>query len=1172
MIVPILIVIISISIIGFGMLATGGGLFLAYSVSSKSQNTKSTNKLVKPKTKQATKATLKPTPTTPSLITHSLSVPKPKAPKVTSDLASPRPWTKEVQTCKSTMDEFGNLCGPAREGTIYSCPDGNCDPNARPQDISTRCYKDCWQKKVGVECEEDYYYGNKGQTITYYCPTGNCEGEKPPDKYKRCAKRGPDIPSLTEWSACSQPCGEEFQTRSYFCPEGKDCGELPKDEKEATSLGLPPAKLSKSCNNPDCEWEPEEWGPCSSTDVCQSKDKNMAMHTRTVTCPREGFCFGEKPSTEEPCLKPCYEAGPWQPLSCPKTCTDSVVEQTRDVLCPSGDCAGSYPETKKKCRKYDCWKKPEKATGQMVDSETLKICANLEKPDEYGNPSVQSCWKNPLTKAEKMSIANNNIDDIKRGCPDQCMPFSNGANIKPTFSEKASCPTGNCLPDDPAKAELENPQSCPALPHSCWKAGAWQKEYPNEPACNREGRKGGTYTREVTCPSGADWKCKDKWLGRNLKPDIRTYKPYDRDCYEVLKQRDPITGKNDVEWDTCKSTKTKDPNSGGTFLTCGEAPFARERKVKYHGSYDKNDCGRKYKDKNSCRADGANCLWDSKSNVCNNRNINVTNYQGKTYYDKKPATHKHCIGEPCQWELGPQSVCKAATNQRTICGPSFATRKVTCSGGSKAQVECAKQAGCFGKKVPGQDALQALSKNECLGKGDQCRWDGSRCQSLKHNEELKLACDSKCPFTVVDTVLQKQRFVITPDTAQSVKDFAMRQTPENKKYFQTYSADGTFTLPGLEKLGDNMFTPSTHAKGTDMKRGVVCGIHAAALDVPRRGENPDLFDTCKILQTGEEVQITPFEQKQDAFSNSDKYNGYTDATGKYHVGPMVWRVKKDMPDDPGNSSEWKDTQVLSIKAFNSMPTKPADKQCANKQSPYQCNNDPNCKWVGDFYKPEERCMSNQTAKPWLDYYSAEFNNKQHPLTPVMWDDHATKSYASDKYVGPQMGNGPANEMCSVVHKPPNTKKCTDQSCLPPYWEISDLKQGIGTCMGGVCNAWSNRNDMLFRDTTLNGTEAQFKANSNPYDVAKCHPNTEHGYLIYNNKSGKYQRNNCLKTGKNVLNQFNYNPNTGQKQSQQWKMTFRQQYGTLPDGTTQVQAIPKVEKGTCEINDKFCIDS
>ena len=202
------------------------------------------------------------------------------------------------------------------------------------------------------------------------------------------------------------------------------------------------------------------------------------------------------------------------------------------------------------------------------------------------------------------------------------------------------------------------------------------------------------------------------------------------------------------------------------------------------------------------------------------------------------------------------------------------------------------------------------------------------------------------PAHRTDIVSQKQRFVITPDTAQAVKDFAMRQSPENKRYFQTYSADGTFSLPGLEKLDDNMFTPSMHAKGTDMRRSVGCGFHAAEFDYPRKGENPDLYDTSTVLNTGEKINNPKFEQVPNAFGKNDKYFGFSDAAGNY-PRPHDLASKKDMPDNPESSSEWIPTEALYRKTTT--PTTPADKKCASDNSWfYACQKDPKCTYIDKF--------------------------------------------------------------------------------------------------------------------------------------------------------------------------------------------------------------------------------
>ena len=126
-----------------------------------------------------------------------------------------------------------------------------------------------------------------------------------------------------------------------------------------------------------------------------------------------------------------------------------------------------------------------------------------------------------------------------------------------------------------------------------------------------------------------------------------------------------------------------------------------------------------------------------------------------------------------------------------------------------------------------------------------------------------------------------------------------------------------------------------------------------------------------------------------------------------------------------------------------------------------------------------------------------------------------------------------------------------------------LTKGTATCSGDNCDSWNNRYDMLFPGITTNGSEAQFKANPNPYDVAKCQPNTEHSYLIYNAKTGKYQRHKCLKKAKDYIHEINHNAITGERLDQQYKMIFEPIYGS------RHRAKPKLEKGTCGPYEKNC---
>ena len=222
MIVPIIIVIISLSLIGFGMLATGGGLFLAYSIASKAHNTKLANKPVKPKTERAMKAsqvplTKKAPSTTPPSILATLTTPTTKSPttSLTSSTAptivlknpptlpttaptaptppkntsqtttplhtifyhcniriteshtkasTPTPWTANIQTCETTMDEFGNLCGPARRVRHILAPMITVIPMQDLKILALVATKTVGKRKLVLNAK-DYYYEIKGKQL-----------------------------------------------------------------------------------------------------------------------------------------------------------------------------------------------------------------------------------------------------------------------------------------------------------------------------------------------------------------------------------------------------------------------------------------------------------------------------------------------------------------------------------------------------------------------------------------------------------------------------------------------------------------------------------------------------------------------------------------------------------------------------------------------------------------------------------------------------------------------------------------------------------------------------------------------------------------------------------------------------------------------------------------------
>ncbi|XP_070574887.1 SCO-spondin-like [Ptychodera flava] len=162
----------------------------------------------------------------------------------------------------------------------------------------------------------------------------------------------------TQWSECSQTCGDEWRTRSRACDNpapqfgGAEC---PGDDSDALSCGL------ESCSV-DGNWSPwSEWSECSGT--CGG---GTHSHTRTCTNPPPAFggndCEGDAEQYGECNSSPCPIDGQWSAwgewTACTRTCGGGSRTRSRSCSDPPPafggvDCDGDSSETDTTCG--DAW-------------------------------------------------------------------------------------------------------------------------------------------------------------------------------------------------------------------------------------------------------------------------------------------------------------------------------------------------------------------------------------------------------------------------------------------------------------------------------------------------------------------------------------------------------------------------------------------------------------------------------------------------------------------------------------------------------------------------------------------------------------------------------------------------------------------------------------------------
>ncbi|XP_041481665.1 ADAMTS-like protein 2 [Lytechinus variegatus] len=237
------------------------------------------------------------------------------------------------------------------DGDEEQVDDTKCDIDTKPDVIAKECRgKPCeprweagsWSNCLG-DCDSSFRFRTvhcwlmMGQGLDSSVPNERCNQTTKPSINMPCDENdcGPQW-IVSEWSRCSETCGEGQETRRVSCSEGNRCDPAKRPESR------------RSCTTTPCVWATTSWSPCSGTCDVQSR-RVFCVAEATNTRVQDRSCEGvEKPLSIQICGgRPC--PAKWVPQTwgqCQGDCQSSF--HRRAVVCQGISRSGQliiYPDT-----------------------------------------------------------------------------------------------------------------------------------------------------------------------------------------------------------------------------------------------------------------------------------------------------------------------------------------------------------------------------------------------------------------------------------------------------------------------------------------------------------------------------------------------------------------------------------------------------------------------------------------------------------------------------------------------------------------------------------------------------------------------------------------------------------------------------------------------------------
>ncbi|XP_071486334.1 thrombospondin type-1 domain-containing protein 7A-like [Diadema antillarum] len=163
-----------------------------------------------------------------------------------------------------------------------------------------------------------------------------------------------EVTIWSNWSSCSEPCGQGERTRTRTSTVSPIQG-----GRACPLLAETQMCFERSCDQ--LEWDLSEWNPCVPTDL--QTNCGTGKQTRTVTCPagNDALCQqrAPKPADSQSCPLPCQGDcvfSEWSAFTtCSSPCSSGQKSRTRIVVRPNAELQPCLPLRQTvPCTEVDC--------------------------------------------------------------------------------------------------------------------------------------------------------------------------------------------------------------------------------------------------------------------------------------------------------------------------------------------------------------------------------------------------------------------------------------------------------------------------------------------------------------------------------------------------------------------------------------------------------------------------------------------------------------------------------------------------------------------------------------------------------------------------------------------------------------------------------------------------